>query len=235
MSANRILELCEIIVSLVMGIFLGLAISDYFEGSEGWLFRWQTIVAGLLAIVAAGLTMIAMFATDARAGRRHDQVVTLNLRSDRLRIQRLKFGNALDLHLWAREVRKLRNDFVDRLQPGEGLRMTNDDFRNLESLSGKLDSILKTVDAANASDLFMPSMADDYYYLKLTRDALAQHESFLGNGLEGPVTESIRGRIERIFGMLNDAEHPADTFADGLDKLSETYEQFVLTGQVATH
>jgi len=71
----------------LMGVALGIAIGGVATFHDP-LRKWQTLIAGVLAIGAAFLTVAAMFATDRHQQNRHDSLVKLNLRADRLQIER---------------------------------------------------------------------------------------------------------------------------------------------------
>jgi len=71
----------------LMGVALGIAIGGVATFHDP-LRKWQTLIAGVLAIGAAFLTVAAMFAADRHQQNRHDSLVKLNLRADRLQIER---------------------------------------------------------------------------------------------------------------------------------------------------
>ncbi|MBP1844782.1 hypothetical protein J2046_003049 [Rhizobium petrolearium] len=61
-------------------------------GGNWWrkqLYDFQTLITGILAVSAAGATVWQMRATDRENERRHRQLVTVSLRSDRLSIERM--------------------------------------------------------------------------------------------------------------------------------------------------
>jgi len=73
---------------LSVGIFVGLALGDA-TALEAMLWRWQTLVAGILAIAAALFTMNEMRRIEEKQQRRHDELMSLNLAGDRLRVARV--------------------------------------------------------------------------------------------------------------------------------------------------
>ncbi len=56
---------------------------------ERFVFNYQTLIGGMLAIVAAVITVIAMMVVDQRQGARHNELIRLGVRADRIRLERL--------------------------------------------------------------------------------------------------------------------------------------------------
>lgn len=74
------------VVSGSAGYALGL--SKHHGVQAEWLYDYQTLLTGLCAITAAFLTIAVMIFVDRRQGHRHNQVLALNLRKDRLMVER---------------------------------------------------------------------------------------------------------------------------------------------------
>lgn len=89
MRADKVLQAAGSFVSILFGISVGVMIADSTTG-EGWLFRWQTLVAGLLAVGAAAITVSQMQWTDDRQELRHRDLIKLAVRSDRLKLERAR-------------------------------------------------------------------------------------------------------------------------------------------------
>ncbi|TPN26605.1 hypothetical protein FKO01_25355 [Mesorhizobium sp. B2-3-3] len=90
MNGTWKLEALSSLLCVVTGIFLGLALAGATTGFGGWVFQWQTLVAGVLAVAAAAVTVTQMERTDIRQQKRHIELVRLGLRSDRLTMLRLR-------------------------------------------------------------------------------------------------------------------------------------------------
>lgn len=74
-------------VCVIAGVLLGLALADVSRFDE-WLSQWQTLIAGLLAIAAALITVSQMQLTDERQNSRHSELVKVGLRAERIKVAR---------------------------------------------------------------------------------------------------------------------------------------------------
>ena len=77
----------ELITTLLIGICAGLALGGMTE-LEFRLYDWQTLIAGILAVGAAAITLFEMRRTEAAQGKRHNDLLRLSLRQDRMTIER---------------------------------------------------------------------------------------------------------------------------------------------------
>lgn len=85
--ARFFVYLCAAVVLVSAGMLIGfLARGD--QQFTDWLYRWQTLVTGLAAVSAASATVAAMIWTDQRHQLRHQDVIDLARRPDRLLIER---------------------------------------------------------------------------------------------------------------------------------------------------
>lgn len=76
------------LVAAVVVVLIGLSVQALPE-DEVWVYRYQPLAAGFLAVAAAALTVVAMFAVDKRQQDRHDKLIDLSIRPDRLRVERI--------------------------------------------------------------------------------------------------------------------------------------------------
>ncbi|MER9069275.1 hypothetical protein NKH84_22345 [Mesorhizobium sp. M0902] len=90
MTTDDKLNAMQAVTAVLAGIFIGVALTDT-TTSEFWLYRYQTLVAGILAIIAAGWTVFEMRRTDGRQDQRHIELVKLNVRADRLKASRAAY------------------------------------------------------------------------------------------------------------------------------------------------
>ena len=121
---------------------------DWAKDNDFWLYRWQTLIAGLLAVVAATGTIYMMARTDSEQQRRHDDLLGLNLRSDRLRIRRATTPTVGELRWALNETTTLLNDLES---------MANPNFDFLDKLAEAFKAIDRAVDRneiEQAKDLF---------------------------------------------------------------------------------
>lgn len=75
------------VLLLAVGMLLGLAAATDTD-AESWLKHWDTLVAGILAVIAAAVTVLTMMKIDAAQQRRHDDLLKMNMRADRLKAER---------------------------------------------------------------------------------------------------------------------------------------------------
>jgi len=87
MKADAILGILQAAVLVACGTLIGIIISDL-AASEDWLYRWSTLIAGLLAVGAAGVTVLEMRRADQRQHDRHEELIKLSLRAERHRALR---------------------------------------------------------------------------------------------------------------------------------------------------
>jgi hypothetical protein len=80
------------ILSATLGFtIVGLGIMPAFPIWQAWIYEFQTLITGLAAVGAATGTAWVMIKTDAAQDRRHQETVSLSLRPDRLRVERMLF------------------------------------------------------------------------------------------------------------------------------------------------
>ena len=91
MTDEKILSFLTVVeraLWVVFGLFLGLMVADLLIGEQDWLFKWSTLIAGLLALAAGIMTVLAMIYIDQKQGERHIELMKLNLRGDALKVRR---------------------------------------------------------------------------------------------------------------------------------------------------
>lgn len=100
----RFLRAAEVTTLIALGMAIGAAIDNEFN-LEQWLLSWSTLLAGILAVGAAFITVRAMMHTDARQQSRHEDLVKLNLRGERLVAMRAA-------ELWAGPLKNFGNTLL---------------------------------------------------------------------------------------------------------------------------
>lgn len=206
---------------LMIGLFLGLAI-DASESFSNIVFRWQTMIAGILAIVAAFITVLQMSATDRRQQARHEhadqrqqdrhiELVRLSLRSDRLRALR-----AADRAEWLEDM----NDTLGNAKAvdGEELSAVRVHIRALElEISNWLKVIEKELNHRSikgAEDLFDPQMAFDLDRTSMFLDEMRAAQMELHNSL-------YVGSLEQALGVISSCDYAAKELYDAVHDFSE--------------
>lgn len=96
---ESLLRPIEVATLIALGMAIGGALSEGLAFEE-WLYRWSTLIAGVLAVSAAAITVNAMMATDKRQQRRHEELMKLNLRSERLVAMRAATPWSDFLRIW---------------------------------------------------------------------------------------------------------------------------------------
>ncbi len=84
---DGIAALVAVVVLIWIGYLAGVISSD----ASGTLYKYQTLAAGMLAVLAALMTVAAMIWADARQGERHVQALGLSIRAEALMIQRAAY------------------------------------------------------------------------------------------------------------------------------------------------
>ncbi|RVI59082.1 hypothetical protein [Sinorhizobium medicae] len=77
---------------------------------EAWVNRYQTLITGFFAVGAAYLTVWQMRKTDAESERRHQELASLQMRADRLRMERASNPQLADLRACVQSVDLLCNE-----------------------------------------------------------------------------------------------------------------------------
>ncbi len=113
----------------------------YDQQTADWIEDYQGILAGVFAIIAALLTVLVMVDIDSRAEIRHQQLVSLTLRSDALRVERLMVPH---FQTYVRSVRELcefkRPIFQDLLSQNKT------EIRNAWEFQIKVDALRRQLD-----------------------------------------------------------------------------------------
>ncbi|SIT56548.1 hypothetical protein BQ8794_290158 [Mesorhizobium prunaredense] len=86
-AADKWLAAASNVVAALFGLFVGLALAD-FPGVETWLEKWQTLIAGILAVVAAAVTIRQMQVSDGGQQTRHEHLIRMSMRSETLTVLR---------------------------------------------------------------------------------------------------------------------------------------------------
>ena len=78
MKWERFRRLVDVLTIYLLGVLSGLTVAHLFEEGIGKVAEWQTLIAGVLAVLAAYLTIAEMRRAAAAEHQRH-----LNLEADR--------------------------------------------------------------------------------------------------------------------------------------------------------
>ena len=134
------------------------------EGGDPWrniIFDFQTLLTGLLAVGAASWTVMTMERTDKEAERRHRQLVQLNLRADRLRIDRLVFPSLQDLKISERALTAINFNRLDQLIKDDPVDL-KETLKTIASDSAAIRKILARSSVKGCQDLFGGFLTHQY-------------------------------------------------------------------------
>lgn len=161
-------KIADVGVLVGIGIFVGLMIADA-STAEHYLSEWQTLVAGILAVIAAAWTVGEMRRNDEMQQARHEELMRLNLRADRLRVARATIPHANEMVASAKRIsRVIEGGLIEKLASGESAAFT--------TLFGERELLEKMVNnkaIKAASDLFDANTAYNFHILKLTAQTAA--------------------------------------------------------------
>ena len=140
------------------------------EPGRGWLYDFQTLVTGFLAIAAAGIAVAATRWQDQRQQARHDEVQALNLRMDRLRARRAAFPYAKMLETKASFVLAKAYSATEAWAADDYPRFRQE-LRELLTAKSDIAETVSGESIVNAKDMFGSDMSFTYKSLMDTLDA----------------------------------------------------------------
>lgn len=91
---------------IVASVFIVASLADEKNSQDGWVYRYQTLITGVFAVGAAYLTVWQMRNTDAESERRHRELARLQVRSERLKIERMLFPQFGELREHYKQLKK---------------------------------------------------------------------------------------------------------------------------------
>lgn len=211
------LNALQAITAVAAGIFIGIALTDG-TTSEFWLYRYQTIIAGILAIVAAGWTVVEMRRTDVRQQYRHDELMSLNLRADRLRARRAAFPYANKIRSAASLLDESLIAYSDSVDKQREVR--SELMKAIEKPRNKLAHILFVSQINDAKDMFGSEMSYNYDEIGDIDRTINKIDRTLHSGSVNAYQVTPRDRyIEQCRLFITKGL----TFADHLDQLARYY------------
>lgn len=221
---SRFLRGAEITTLVALGMALGAAIDSELS-MENWLYRWSTLLAGILAVSAAFITVRAMMHTDVRQQFRHEQLMKLNLRSERLIAVRAAELWANPLRHRAQEFEVFRSKLPEDNQKIEAAKATDLAIEIKDCAKNVLvvithRSIVSTADIADS---------ETYRFVAMEEGVLGhiiQGCDYL-RGLVGSNENSLLPARKQSYSefrqYLADSALNLRTIADGLEKLADEY------------
>lgn len=227
MPIDSKLQSASIVVAAIAGIFLGMAIASFDKSLVVWSKDWQTLITGVLAVFAAGWTVMQMAATDITAERRHNQLYALSIRADRLRVERATIPWTEKARECAKAARRETRD-INKMRKSD-LATT---FMGEVTLIGPaiVLALFEEVDGAasidGAKDLFDADLA-------YTRLRFGEQIEGIRDGMDlvrkaGDIKDEkslvqVKRALSDLADSLQKAGNTAAHFCEGLEKLASEY------------
>lgn len=195
-------------------------------GVEAWVYKWQTLFTGLMAVGAAVLTVLAMYRTDTKQQDRHDEIYALTLRRDILAVQRAAHMGRFYREL-AADIQSTADRVKDRLATNSS-RPPDQDVLDLLSLGSRFNVAIKMTPVRSAEALFGPRMAQIFEALGYALPGVeAEVGELRSKKAAHGTTADIEFRLE-VKGFIDEIVNyaaPLSEFADCLAALNETYKK----------
>lgn len=139
---------CALLLAVAL---LFMSFADGRASGETWVYRYQTLIAGVLALGAAWWTVQTMQTTDLKAHHRHEQIMDLSIRADRLRIERALNPQSWELQGWHERAVSLKS----RIEAKE----LSEVFWDLLALKRGLEDVLSRQQFLAGAELFGGDLA----------------------------------------------------------------------------
>jgi len=208
------------VVTAAIGFIAGMAWSG--SGHQvDWVWDYQTLITGILAVAAAYVTVNAMSRAEDRQQSRHDELLKLSLRADRLKVQRAEFPFANIIDDFAIKI----SNVITEIDSASDFFSAHDAFKNAKEHAKGCKNIFLESTVEEAKNLFGPNMSDSYIFLtRSTKRALhrCQSMSDLMDATPGvPVSPIL---LEQIRVELDDIRKEMPKFAIHLRNLTKEYQ-----------
>ncbi|MER9757563.1 hypothetical protein NKJ46_29895 [Mesorhizobium sp. M0166] len=212
------------ITSAVIGFIVGMAWSDLNHQAR-WLYDYQTLFAGALAVAAAFITVNAMNKTEERQQKRHDELIKLNLRSDRLTAERAGYlanyflGIANDAESAAGNYKK----FEVKSPP----RPTSEEINKLKIFCDRIELGLEMKAIESGVRLFGPEMTSNLEVMTLMVRNFRPRWVHIKELMGKKTTEAGRSLAHELKTIAIDAviiQKQVRNFAEGLGDLAKIYQ-----------
>ncbi len=183
------------------------------HGGDSWrniLYDFQTLFTGILALGAAALTIVQSRLIDERQQNRHNDLLRIQMRPDKLRVERAEV--AVD-HV--KKCYMLISGWRVPLIRNDGQRFSADEYQNLNvvtHITGQMSKNLAREEIREIRDLFDGTLHSHYDELKRDLEVFLNTLATLSKS-DGQVVEvDIRRGLSSGFKMNDDLRRAA-TFA----------------------
>lgn len=204
----------------------------------GLVFHYQTLITGILAIVAAVLTVAQMRASDRKSDERHRQLMLLSTRADALRVERM-----LDVCVSKHQV-AAQNLLDMTFPPFPNPTVTGGDFAELVSASQKMIArihayygVVGHVTWKEAESLFggvltreLSEVSEALSRLEMHCEAIQSHAALFVHTFKSSVPEPAR--YERLATNYDYAANDTQTLARTLPNVLPLLFRLALEYQI---
>lgn len=208
------------VVTAAIGFIAGMAWCD-FGHQEDWVSNYQTLITGILAVAAAYVTVNAMSRAEDRQQSRHDELLKLSLRADRLRVQRAEypFADVIDdFSIRISDLIKVMDDASDSSSIADAFASANEHAIGCKNIftEGAVEE---------ARVLFGPNMSDSYIFLtRSVKRALHRCDRISQFIAANPGTQIPLNLFKEIRSELDDIRMEMPRFAAHLRNLAKEYQ-----------
>jgi hypothetical protein len=127
------------------------------EDPEKWqrfIYNYQTLIGGVLAVVAAVITVLVMIIVDRRQASRHNELVALNLRQDKLRLERLLVPQFKSLWFQVEKLRPPSSAVLAVSEQGKGFPKLEEYVQEVVEAAHEVRDCLQAESWKASMDLF---------------------------------------------------------------------------------
>jgi hypothetical protein len=239
MKTANLLKAVEIAIAISLGYFLGRAAETWHPNPSRWIYDFQTLLAGGLAVLGAAWTVIQMNRTDDGAQKRHEELVKLQLRADRLMVLRACEGMDTGFRVLADQLDNLLIIFnaacmsratIDTIARS----MAIDSVEELNKLLVKISLLIRNERIESAKNLFEPPMFSRRaridrdaqsvppQQLQAMKDCFGEAEPF------SPTTNNHDATMSSVLERVGRLPGECRSFADNLVFLVNEYDRLHL-------
>lgn len=212
-------QVVDIVAVLAIGALIGLMVADV-GSSERHIGDWQTLIAGILAVIAAAWTVGEMRRNDRMQQSRHEELMQLNLRADRLRARRAAFPYSIEM--------KTVSGVLDQYPPDAFTRLASNEQQKailvMLSCYSKLKEVIDAEALVEAKNMFGSDMAHLYRMLRENLPKIGGDESTVQSFAKyDTLADEPFELAHRFYRNMALYAVPLDDFATHLQRLARHY------------
>ncbi|MDW9409245.1 hypothetical protein GOB43_29855 [Sinorhizobium meliloti] len=223
-----------VLAALILPIFFGEAPTRTDrEGGDAWrnwIYDFQTIIGGALALAAAWWTVRTMETTEAAAAVRHAQQMDLTLRRDRLAVERAVYPQTIGLNGAAQQLEELKRRILSVNTYQGQIETIVVECWLLDYLCEDLLEVLNREQLMEGSRLFDGNLAYKLHWLREQIEAveaeiegISEHIRYMG--AKGVLRiDGVRERLDSCYGRLIAIPEEIPVIIDLMHDAAEYYE-----------